>query len=71
MTNIINQVKKQKKRGAPEGHAGATRETPIPDRVVELKPKVCPYAEVKKFKSQKDAAFYSKQTRAAQFHKLG
>lgn len=35
-------VKKPKKRGAPKGHRGATRERPTPDRVVELKPKSCP-----------------------------
>jgi hypothetical protein len=35
-------VREPKPRGAPEGHSGATRETPPPDRVVELKPKSCP-----------------------------
>ena len=35
-------VKEPKPRGAPEGHRGATRETPTPERVVELRPKSCP-----------------------------
>lgn len=42
---IIKEVKvvvEPKPRGAPEGHRGATRKTPTPDRVVELKPKSCP-----------------------------
>ncbi len=30
-----------KKRGAPEGHTGATRQTPIPDEIIDLKPKKC------------------------------
>lgn len=30
-----------KKRGAPEGHKGATRETPVPNMIVKLKPKGC------------------------------
>lgn len=30
-----------KKRGAPEGHIGATRKTPAPDEVVDLKPEKC------------------------------
>lgn len=38
-------VKKPKKRGAPKGHRGATRERPAPDRVVELKPNSCPMPE--------------------------
>lgn len=42
---IIREVAEPKepaKRGAPEGHIGATRVTPKPDRIVVLKPKTCP-----------------------------
>jgi transposase len=34
--------KEQKPRGAPNGHEGATRPRPEPDRVVKLKPTSCP-----------------------------
>lgn len=37
----VKVVKTPKKRGAPEGHQGTTRETSIPDKIVELKPKQC------------------------------
>lgn len=30
------------KRGAPEGHMGATRKKPRPNRIIELKPERCP-----------------------------
>lgn len=30
-----------KKKGAPEGHQGATRKTPEPDQIIYLKPKKC------------------------------
>lgn len=30
-----------KKRGAPEGHEGATRKTPLPNQFVEVKPEKC------------------------------
>lgn len=42
---IIKEAKppnEPKPLGAPKGHRGATRETPAPDRVVELKPDSCP-----------------------------
>ncbi len=48
--HIIREIKvksEPKKRGAPEGHAGATRKTPTPDFVVELKPKSCPACDSK------------------------
>lgn len=35
--------KEPKKKGAPVGHNGATRETPKPDSKVTLAPKSCPY----------------------------
>lgn len=31
-----------KKKGAPEGHKGATRKTPVPEKTVDLKPESCP-----------------------------
>ena len=34
--------KSEGKRGAPEGHIGATRQRPTPNRFVDLKPERCP-----------------------------
>jgi hypothetical protein len=34
-------VKIPRKKGAPKGHKGVTRETPSPDRIVKLKPNQC------------------------------
>jgi len=34
--------KEPAKRGAPEGHVGATRQKPKPNRIIDLKPKSCP-----------------------------
>lgn len=49
--HIIKEVREPKepaKRGAPEGHRGATRETAKPNRIVVLKPKICPRCRNKK-----------------------
>ncbi len=43
--HVIREVKIKpppKKRGAPNGHKGATRKKPEPNSIVELKPKSCP-----------------------------
>lgn len=48
---IIKEMKKNeeppKKRGAPEGHVGATRKTLLPDEVIDLKPCRCVKCESK------------------------
>ncbi len=43
-----------KKKGAPIGHDGATRETPKPDIKVTLAPKSCPYCNGSDIKSLKE-----------------
>lgn len=43
-------VRKPRKRGAPKGHKGNTRETPSPDIIVELKPRSCPRCNCRKIR---------------------
>jgi len=63
MIRIIREIKEQKKRGAPKGHRGITRETPIPDEVVELKPEVCPKCGSKKVRIIKERKKVSEDIR--------
>lgn len=46
-------VRKPEKRGAPKGHKGATRKTPVPDRIVELKTERCPRCNSEKIRMKK------------------
>jgi hypothetical protein len=39
---IVEPAKEPKKKGAPIGHTGTTRETPAPDKTVKLNPDFCP-----------------------------
>ena len=41
ITDDKEEHKPESKRGAPEGHIGATRERPRPNRFIDLKPERC------------------------------
>lgn len=50
---VAEAPREPKKRGAPIGHKGATRETPVPDRIVNLMPLGCPRCESNKITIRK------------------
>lgn len=51
---VVKKVREPKKRGAPNGHKGATRKPPVPDRIAYQVPVECPRCESNEIKIWKE-----------------